>query len=52
MTPLLTLDVWEHSYYPTFENRRPEYVKNFWSNVNWNVVESRLAAIKRTTFAQ
>lgn len=39
---LLTLDLWEHSYYIDFRNNRSKYIKNFWRYVNWDVVYKRL----------
>lgn len=45
--PVLALDVWEHAYYITYQNRRPDYVSQFWNIINWDFAEELYADAKQ-----
>ncbi len=44
VTPLITVDLWEHAYYIDFRNLRPKYLEAFWALVNWEFANKNFAA--------
>lgn len=43
VTPLITVDLWEHAYYIDFRNARPKYLEGFWNLVNWDFANENFA---------
>jgi Fe-Mn family superoxide dismutase len=48
LVPLMLCDLWEHAYYLSFRNRRPDWIKAWWTIVDWRAVERELAAAHQT----
>ena len=45
VSPLLVCDMWEHAYYLKYQNRRAEWLENFWPLINWNIVMERFVSV-------
>ncbi len=47
MIPLITADVWEHTYYLKYKNKRNEFLENFWNVLNWEKINENFTKAKQ-----
>ena len=43
VTPLITVDLWEHAYYIDYRNVRPDYLNGFWALANWDFAQANFS---------
>ena len=43
VTPIITVDLWEHAYYIDYRNARPTYLDAFWALANWEFAAANFA---------
>ena len=46
-TPILTMDVWEHAYYLNYQNKRADYIEDFFKMIDWNVVSQNYSKTQK-----
>ncbi|MCX7758651.1 MAG: superoxide dismutase [bacterium] len=48
LLPIFGVDVWEHSYYLKYQNRRADYLNAVWNVLNWDIIEKRYQELKKS----